>query len=78
MPSRSRKRHLGAIAGEIIHRAGVPAGAGHVIRLSEPPTWHEQLQLMAASLERRPIVILPHQSATVDEWLARYASTEAV
>jgi len=74
MPSRPRKRRPKAhdIAAEIIRRAAVPAGAGYVVRLSHPPTDHEQLQLMAARLERRPIAIMPHKCATFDEWYSRY------
>jgi hypothetical protein len=62
------------LAAEIIRRAGAPAGAGYVVRLSQPPTLQEQMQLMAARLERRPIVIMPHKCASVEEWMARYES----
>ena len=56
-----------------IRRATGPDGSkAYVVRLSKPPTLPEQLQLLAARLERRPIVIMPHKSATVDEWMARY------
>jgi len=62
------------LAAEIIRRGNGAAGGGsYVVRLSEPPTSIEQLQLMAARLERRPIVIMPHKCATVDEWAARYS-----
>ena len=30
------------------------------------------MQLLAARLERRPIVIMPHKCKTMEEWLARY------
>jgi len=41
--------------------------------LGVPPTLNERLQLMAARLERRPIVIMPHKCKTVEEWAARYS-----
>ncbi len=67
-----RKLDAHDIAAEIIRRAGLAASNSHVVRLSEPPTGAEQLQLLAARLEHRPIVIMPHKCETVDEWLARY------
>jgi hypothetical protein len=33
----------------------------------------ERLQLMAARLERRPIVIVPHKCVSVEEWVQQYA-----
>jgi hypothetical protein len=42
--------------------------------LSDPPTAHERLQLIAARLEQRPIVVMPHKCATVDEWISRCGS----
>ena len=63
------------IAAEIIRRA---AGnddnsmTAYVLRLARPPTFQERLQLMAARLQRRPIVIMAHKCATMDEWMARY------
>ena len=73
---RAARRGISAqdIAIEIVRRAN----AGHtippyVIRVSRPPTRGEQLQLLAARLERRPIVIMPHKCARVDEWLATLA-----
>jgi hypothetical protein len=65
---RAARRSLQDIAAEIVRR--VPASS--VIRLSTPPTLEERLQLLAARLERRPIVIMPHKCSTVDEWLERY------
>jgi hypothetical protein len=41
-------------------------------RLSDPPAPGERLQLIAAHLEHRPIVIMPHKCASVEEWMARY------
>lgn len=63
------------IAAEIIRRA---AGnddtrmTAYVLRLARPPTFQERLQLMAARLQRRPVVIMPHKCATMDEWQERY------
>ena len=70
-PSRKQRPKPHDIAAEIIRRSAVDGG-GHVVRVSTPPTWHERLQLLAARLERRPIVIMPHKCKTVDEWLERY------
>ena len=63
------------IAAEIVRRvtaANAETGGGYVVRLSDPPTPTERLQLLAARLERRPIVIMPHKCKTVEEWLERY------
>ena len=45
--------------------------------MSDPPNPGERLQLIAAHLERRPIVILPHKCASVEEWIARYGKAKA-
>jgi hypothetical protein len=45
----------------------------YVLRLARPATFQERLQLMAARLQRRPIVIMAHKCATTDEWLGRYS-----
>ena len=62
------------IAAEIVPRAESKSetGGGYVVRLSNPPTAQERLQLLAARLQRTPIVIMPHKCATMDEWTARY------
>jgi hypothetical protein len=64
------------VAAEIIRRAAStgddPTGTAYVLRLARPPTFQERLQLMAARLQRRPIVIMAHKCATMDEWLERY------
>ena len=61
------------IAAEIIRRANGPDNRSpYVIRLSEPPTPHERLQLVAARLQRTPIVIMPHKCSSMEEWIARY------
>ena len=63
------------IAAEIIRRASGPDGSkGYVVRLSNPPTPGERVQLIAARLEHRPIVIMPHKCKTFDEWLERYGN----
>lgn len=63
------------VAAEIVRRvtaANTKTGGGYVVRLSDPPTRGEQLELIAARLERRPIAIMPHKCSK-DEWIARYA-----
>ena len=63
------------IAAEIVRRvaeANASTGGGYVVRLSKPPTARERMQLLAAHLERRPIVIMPHKCRSMEEWLARY------
>ncbi len=63
------------IAAEIVRRvssANAETGGGYVVRLSDPPTPREQLQLLAARVERRPIAVMPHKCRTVDEWTARH------
>jgi hypothetical protein len=63
------------IAAEIIRRAAGHDDNGmtaYVLRLARPPTFQERLQLMAARLQRRPVVIMAHKCATMDEWLQRY------
>jgi hypothetical protein len=52
------------LAAEIVRRA--PSGA--VVRLSEPPTPLERLQLIAAQLHGTPFVIMPHPCKTAEEW----------
>jgi hypothetical protein len=62
------------LAAEIIRRAASDDGRPrYVIRLSKSPTLAERMQLVAARLERRPIVIMPHKCASVEEWLQQYA-----
>jgi hypothetical protein len=76
MPNRSRKQLPQAhdIAAEVVRRTTGPDGIkAYVVRLSEPPTVGERLQLIAARLERRPIVVMPHKRASTDEWMARYS-----
>jgi hypothetical protein len=70
----SRRPAAPDIAAEIVRRVNA-AQAGqplYVIRLSDPPTPQERLQLAAARLQRTPIAIMPQRCATIQEWLARY------
>jgi hypothetical protein len=64
------------VAAEVVRRAMADAacGNGYVVRLNDPPTPHERLQLLAARLEARPIAVLPHVCRSIDEWAERYAS----
>jgi hypothetical protein len=60
------------IAAEIVRRVnGSESRPPYVIRLSDPPTCRERLQLIAAQLQRTPIAIMPHK-CSMDEWIARY------
>ena len=73
MPSRPLKTPSPReIAAEIVRRVASANVGGYVVRLSDPPTAQERLQLLAAHLQRRPIVILPHKCNTMEGWLAQY------
>ena len=75
MPSRPLKTPSPRdIAEEIVRRvasANAETGGGYVVRVSDPPTPKERLQLLAARLQRRPIAIMPHNCKTMSEWLER-------
>jgi hypothetical protein len=43
----------------------------YVLRLARPTTFQERLQLAAARLQRRPIVIMPHK-CTMEDCITRY------
>ena len=77
MPSRPLKTPSPRdIAAEIVRRvssANVVSGGGYVVRLSDPPTPKERLQVLAAHLERRAIVIMPHKCQSIGQWVARYS-----
>ena len=63
------------IAAEIVRRvssANAVTG-GYVVRLSDPPTPQERLQVLAAHLERRAIVIMPHKCPSIEIWVSRYS-----
>jgi hypothetical protein len=69
---RSPKPSLHDAAAEIIRRTLDPDGRPpYVIRLSDPPTSQERLQLLAARLQRTPVVRMPHK-CTMEEWIAKY------
>lgn len=66
------------LAQEIIRRVQVVDGRDgerlpYVVGVSDPPTAHEQLQLLACRILRQPIAIMPAKCETVAEWLERYA-----
>ena len=65
-----RRADARSLVAEIVRRH---AGS-QVIRVSNPPTTSERLQLIAARLTRTPIVIMPQPCATTQEWLARYGA----
>jgi hypothetical protein len=67
------------LAAEIIRRTRATAGSSdggdslpYVVRLSNPPTPHERLQLAACRILRHPIAIMPATCVTVQEWSQRY------
>jgi hypothetical protein len=69
-------------AAEIIRRARASAGNSnggnllpYVVRLSDPPTPHERLQLAACRILRHPIAIMPAVCLTVQEWSERYSKS---
>lgn len=65
------------MAAEIIRRVGeanAATGGGYVVRVSDPPTPQERLQLLAARLQRTPVAIMPHKCKTMEEWAARYSN----
>jgi len=57
---------------EIIRRAELSEGR-YVVRVSDPPTAFERLQLLSARLQRRPVAVLPHPCRSMDEWHERCA-----
>ena len=72
-----RKPDARDVAAEIIRPVNMAQGnGGYVVRLSDPPTHSEQLQLMAARLEGRPIVIMPHKCKTMEEWMERHGEVK--
>jgi len=76
MSKRSKTRvDVREVAAEIVRRAAGADGNGssrYVVRRSDPPTAHEQLQLAAARILRRPIAIMPAKRLSVGEWIARF------
>jgi hypothetical protein len=73
MPRRRPLAEPRDVAAEIIRRANGPDGRPpYVIRLSEPPTPAERMQLIAARLTRTAFAVMPHRCETADEWLEKY------
>jgi hypothetical protein len=73
MARRSPKPSLHDAAAETIRRTLGPDGRPpYVIRLSDPPTPQERLQLAAARLQRTPVAIMPHKCETMENWVERY------
>jgi hypothetical protein len=71
-----RRPSLHDAAAEIIRRTtGADGRPPYVIRVSNPPTNHERLKLLAARLQRTPVAIMPHK-CTMEEWIARYGRVE--
>jgi hypothetical protein len=63
------------IAAEIVRRANtVQAGCALCIRLSDPPTPQERLELVAAALQGIPVLIADDECLTAEEWEARYCT----
>jgi hypothetical protein len=75
--ARPRRPDVRAIAAEIVRRIQAEDGRPcHIVRLSDPPTPRERLQLLAARLRGTPIAIMPQRCETVAEWLQRYAGLD--
>lgn len=73
MPRARHRSDPHDIAAEIIRRVNSANGRPpYVIRLSEPPTPLEKMQLIAARLQRTPTAIMPHTCKTGEEWTKRY------
>ena len=67
MPKPTGRRTPHDLVAEIVRRAVLPENR-YVIRVSDPPTPFERLQLLSAHLQRRPHVIMPHPCRSFDEW----------
>jgi hypothetical protein len=75
MPAKVEARDLAA---EVIGRARATHGGDllpYVVRLSDPPTPHERLQLAACRILRHPIAVMPVTCLTVQEWSERYSKS---
>ena len=75
-PRRKARVSVRDMAEEIIRRALAAHPDGvmpYVLRLSDPPTPDEQLQMMACQLLGKAVAIMPGKALPVDEWLERYA-----
>ena len=73
MTKRPRKSHARDLAAEVVRRcAEVGGSASYVVRISDPPTANERLQLAAARILRRPIAVMPAKCLTAGEWIGRF------
>jgi hypothetical protein len=73
MSKRPGKSDARDLAAEIVRRCAAAGGsASYVVRLSDPPTANERLQLAAARILRRPIAIMPAKCLSIGEWIARF------
>jgi len=52
--------------------------SSYVLHLSTPPTCKELAAIEKARAEGRRFAVLPRTCATVEEWIATYASREAL
>ena len=48
--------------------------SGYVVRVSDPPTGAEEAAIKAACRDGRRIAVLPHGSASIEEWIASHRS----
>jgi hypothetical protein len=73
MSKRPEKSDARDLAAEIVRRCAAAGGsASYVVRLGDPPTANERLQLAAARILRRPIAIMPTKCLNVAQWIARF------
>jgi hypothetical protein len=80
MPKRLAKVEPRDVAAEIIRRGSTAGRDGHslpyVVRVSDPPTAHDRLQLAACRILGHRVAIMPPKCLTVQEWCERYATAE--
>jgi hypothetical protein len=80
---RRREQKIGelrALAEEVVRRAQAAQPDGvlpDVLRLSDPPTPEEQLQMIACHLLGKAVAIMPGKALTIDEWIEEYAPRQA-
>jgi hypothetical protein len=74
---RSLTRPLRELVAELARRAVIAQGGTgasvSVVRVNNPVTRAERLQLIAARLHGSPFAIMPVRCSTTAEWLQRYA-----
>jgi hypothetical protein len=79
-PRRKARVSVRDTAEEIVRRALAAHPDGvmpYVLRLSDPPTHDEQLQMMACQLLGKAVAIMPGKAIMADEWLEQYAPAQA-